>query len=158
MFGRATANSRGLPNTTDQSLSSQTNASFAISQFPLPSSLPPHIVFITVFTVVRHLSQYWATCIQSTPFYNSLRTTLILYPVYSQISQAGFFLITEALDTVIFIRATCPTHVILLIFFTLMIHGAACLLGQRVLLSTLCSNTINHVFCSECQRRDFSVV
>ena len=97
--------------------------------------------FITSFTRVRHLSLSWARSIQSMPPYlTSCRSLLISSSHLCLGLPSGLFPLgftTKALYTPLLslIRATCPTHLILLDFITWTILCEE----YRSLSSSLCS-------------------
>ena len=122
---------------------------------------------ITALTSARHLSLSWAHPIQSIyPHPTSWRSILILYTHLRLGLPSGLFLSgfpTKTLYTTLSspIRATCPTHLILLDFITRTILGeeyksfssslcnvlhspvTSSLLGPNILLNTLFSNTLS---------------
>ena len=85
--------------------------------------------FITALTIVRHLSQSWASPIQSMyPHPTSWRSILILFTHVRLGLPSGLFPSgspTKNLYTPLSspIRATCPNHLILLDFITRTILG-----------------------------------
>jgi len=88
--------------------------------------------FTTAFTSARHPSLSWASSIQSMPPHpTSLRSILILFSHLRLGLPSGLFLsgfptknlYTPPLST---IRATCPTHLILLDLITRKISGEQC--------------------------------
>ena len=123
--------------------------------------------FITEFTSVRHLSLSWVSLIQFiSPNPTSWRSIWILSSHLRLDLPSGLFpsgFPTKTLYTLLFstIRATCPVHIILLYLITRNILGevyrslssSLCnflhypvtlpLLGQNILLNTLCKNTLS---------------
>ena len=123
--------------------------------------------FITSLTSVRHLSLCWASPIQSIyPHPASWRSILILSTHLRLSLPIGLFpsgFLTKNLHTPLSspIRATCPTHHILLDFVTRTILGeqyksfssllcsllhspvTSSLLGSNILLNTMFSNTLS---------------
>ena len=85
--------------------------------------------FITALTTVRHLSLFWASPIQSIhPHLTSWRSILILSThlrlgLHSGLLPSGFPIKTLYTPISSPIRATCPTHLILLDFITRTILG-----------------------------------
>ena len=98
-------------------------------------------MFITAFTSARHLSLLWASSIQTiTPHLTSWRSLLILSShlslgLPSGLFPSGFPTNTPHTPLRSSIRATCPTHLILLEFITRTILGEE----YRWLSSSLCS-------------------
>jgi hypothetical protein len=110
MLRRATANVRGLSNTTDHSLSSEPNTSFAISEFP------PELRFChrdyNSKSLIPNLSHTYSVYAPLHFFKNNFN----IITIYSYISHTNLFpssVITEAVDSVLFMRAACPAHFIL---------------------------------------------
>jgi hypothetical protein len=130
--------------------------------------------FITTFTSARHLFLSWAISIQSIPSHpTSRRFTLILSSnlrlgLPSDPFPLGFP--SKPLYTPLssHVRATCPTHLILLDFITRKIVGEQyrslrllrSFLHSRYLvlplLNTLFSNTLTLCFLPQCQRPGFT--
>ena len=132
--------------------------------------------FITALTSVRHLSLSWASPIQPIyPHPSSWRSILILSThlrlgLHSGLLPSGF--LSKILYTPLSspIRATCPTHLILLDFVTRTILGeeyksfssslcsllhspvTSSFLGPNILLRTMFSNTLS--FLSSCNVND----
>ena len=123
--------------------------------------------FITALISVRHLSLSWASPIQSMyPHPTSWRSVLILFTHLRLGLPSGLFpsgFPTKNLYTPLSspIRATCPTHLIILDFITRTILGeqyksfssslcnllhspiTSSLLGPNILLNTMFSNTLS---------------
>jgi hypothetical protein len=85
--------------------------------------------FIATFTSARHLSLSWASSIQSIPPHHNSWRFILIVPSYLRLGlPCGLFhssfptktLYTTLLST---IRATCPSHLILLDFITRIIFG-----------------------------------
>ena len=135
-----------------------------VKKFPAFHGTPR---FITALTSVRHLSLSWTNPIQSIyPHPTSLRPILILFTHLRLGLPSGLFpsgFPTKTLYTPVSspIRATCPTHFILLDFIPCTILGEECksfssslcnllhspvtssLLGPNILLNTMFSNTLS---------------
>ena len=147
-----------------QSRSSEANWFAASQEIPRISRNPK---FITALTSVRHRSLFWASLIQSIyPHPTSWRSILILSTHLRLGLRSGLFpscFPTKTLYTPVSspIRATCPTHLILLDFITRTMLGeeyrsfssSLCnllhspvtspLLGPNILLNTIFSNTLS---------------
>ena len=123
--------------------------------------------FFTAFTSAHHLSLSWASVIQSIPPHPTSRRSILILSSHLHLGQpSGIFLTyspSKTLYTLLLspIRATCPTHLILLDFITQTILGeeyrplssslcsfldslvTSSLLSPNILLNTLFSNTLS---------------
>jgi hypothetical protein len=143
----------------EPSPSSESNG-FSVKKFP---NLYGSRRFVTAFTRARHLFLSWASSIQFMPPH-SWRCILILSSYLRLGLPSSLFLSfpTKTLCTPLLspIRATCPTHIIILDLITRMIlaeyrslSSSLCsflyssvtssLLGPSILLRTLFSNTLS---------------
>ena len=89
--------------------------------------------FITVFTSSRHLSPSWAISIQSIPPHPTSWRAILILPSYLRLGlPTGLFTQVSPPKTCTNlspspIRATCPTHLILLDFITRTILSEKCI-------------------------------